>query len=167
MLTHVGNFCGIGLEPLFCHHRPLMNLGASNDERVRYRRAHQALLFADQSLEVLYLKYLSNKTQFICRGYCEDMLAVFQPLVGVRVHIATLNLIPDLAGRDQVARLNQVIQPGPDGFEYTGEKMLQLAEGTGVKDLNHAAAPWRIRCSRPAKFFALIPKNSDACSTLI
>ena len=141
VLAYVGNLCRIGLEPLFCHHGSLANFGARDDEGVGNGGAHQALFFTNQRLEVLYLKYLGNKAQLIRCGGCENVLSVFKPLVGVGIYIATFDLISDFACRNQLSRLNQAIEAGPDGLENTGKEMLEFAEGTGVKHINHAAAP--------------------------
>ena len=101
LVADIGNFCRIGLMPLFRDHGCPAYLGAGDDEGVGYGGARQALLFSNQSLKVLCLKYLRDKAQLIGCGGCENVLSSFKPLVGVGVNIAALDFVPDFACRNQ------------------------------------------------------------------
>ena len=64
MRTHVWNFCCIRFQLLFRNHRGAFNFGAGNDKWIRNGCSFQPLLFTDQALEVLSLKYLRNELKF-------------------------------------------------------------------------------------------------------
>ncbi len=122
-------------------------------------------LLGDQCPKMLNLENAGNKVCLVVRGCRKDIFMILCPSYERLRIIEAFEFIEHFSCGNNLARGNEFLQPFPHRWKPVRVIMSENAEGTCIKNVNHAGtAPRNANSSRPATFLGLTPRYSATCS---